>query len=193
MTRNRLLLGAAILIVVLGIIAYVFLNGRTSSQWLAQTEVQNFDNWRYTSSFFPSGNEDNTAGVCVDVGSWDNICTLRVEIWHEEGFHLDEISFTFDPMYPDAFSYKTPGGGPWPPVQLGQTSGGKGVVYSIADTGFMGTGTMTFEFVIQENLLGTLGVVPERVRLHVEFSMHKSGFLSKTTERADGDISFTIP
>lgn len=195
-TKTRVwLAAAAIMVVLLGVLGYVLLGGRYGTRELSQAEVQKDPEVigaRYSVDFL-SGNGNRVANAYVAVGAWDNVCTIHVEIWHEEGTIVDEISFTFAPIFYDALSLKTPGGYPWPLAQFQQTRDSRGVIYSIPDAGFQGTGTMNFEFYMRNDIIASLGGLEDQVRLHVDFTMHRDGVLKATRQHAEGEICIEIP
>jgi len=80
-------------------------------------------------------------------------------------------------------------------AQFQNTSTGRGVIYSIPDAGFQGTGTMNFEFYIRKDILSLDPVDPpaEQIRLHVDLTMHRDETLRKTKQHGEGDIYFQIP
>lgn len=178
-----------VLVALLGVVGCISVNG---TEELSQTEVQNQDNWTYTSSFL-SNDGTREAGAFVVVGSSDNICTVKLEIWHEEGTDVDGISLTFDPMLSDALAFLTPGGYPSPLAQFQRTPDGHGVIYSIPHAGFQGTGTMVFEFLVRKYMVSFDASPEDRIRLHIDFTMHSGGTFSKTTKHGEGDIYFQIP
>jgi hypothetical protein len=183
------LVAVMVLVVLLGVVGCISVSG---TEELSQTEVQNRDNWTYTSNFL-SDDGTREAGAYVVVGSSDNICTVKLEIWHEEGTDVDEISLTFDPMLTDALAFLAPGGYPWPLAQFERTTDGEGVIYSIPHAGFQGTGTMVFEFLIRKYIVSMVASPENQIRLHIDFTMHNGGTFSKTTKHGEGDIYFKIP
>jgi len=181
------LVAATVLVVLLGVVGCVSISG---TQELSQEEVREEADY-YALDFFSDG--ARVVGAYLVVGSWDNISTVKLEIWHEEGADVDEISLTFDPMSSHALALQTPGGYPSPLARFQRATDGRGVIYSIPDVGSQGKGTMTFEFYIRENVLASLNPDTDQIRLHIDFTMHKGGTFSKTTQHGEGDISFKIP
>jgi hypothetical protein len=188
-TKTRAwLVAATVLVVLLGVVGCVSISG---THELSQTEVQNQDNWTYTSNFL-SDDGTREAGAYLVVGSSDNICTVKLEIWHEEGTDVDEISLTFDPMLTDALAFLAPGGYPWPLARFQRTTDGQGVIYSIPHAGFQGTGTMVFEFMIRKYIVSLVASPEDPIRLHIDFIMHKGGTFSRASQHAEGDIFLKI-
>jgi len=190
------LVAAAVLVVLLGVLAYILLSGRYSTQQLSQAEVQEHPEvigGSYASDFLAGKDGSRVADAYVVVGSYDNICSIVVSIWHKEGTIVDEISLEFNPLQPpEALALVTPGG--YSPLgQLQSTSDGKGVIYSIPDTGLLGTGTMNFQFLLREDMLGSVTSPADQISLHVDFTMHRDGGLKPTRQHAEGDIYFKIP
>ena len=188
------LVAAAVLVVLLGVLGYVLIgyfltSSRYGLQELSQAEVrEDLQGDSYALDFL-SRDDVRVAGIYVRVNSWENISTMLVEIWHEEGSEIDKISLTFDPMFYDALFLKAPRES-WPLAQFG-TDGTK-VIYSIPDAGFLGTGTMLLEFCIRKDIL-SLNPPAGQVCLHVDFTMHRDDILSKTKQHGEGDIFFEIP
>jgi len=184
-TKTRFV-AVMVLVALLGVVGCISVSG---TEELSQTEIQHQDNWTYTSSFL-SSDGTREAGAYVVVGSSDNTCTVKLEIWHEEGTDVDEISLTFDPMLSDALALLTPGGYPSPLARFERTTDGQGVIYTIPHAGFQGTGTMVFGFLIRKYLVAS----PEdQTRLHIDFTVHNGGTFSNTTKNGEGDIYFRIP
>jgi hypothetical protein len=192
-TTRALLVAAVVLVALLGALGYVLLGGRYSTRELSQAEVRKQPQTigaDYTSDFLSGKDGSRVANVYVVVGCWDNICTILVQIWHEEGTTVDEISLKFDPIYHGALSLKARGG-LWPLAQFG--ADGTGVIYSIPDAGFQGTGTMNFEFCIRKDILASVASPADEISLHVDFTMHRDGVLKATRQHAEGDIYLGVP
>ena len=190
------LAAAAVMVVLLGVLGYVLLSGWYSTRELSQAEVERQPETigaDYALDFLSGADGSRVANAYVVVGCWENVCSVRVSIWHEEGAEVDGISLTFAPMSCDALALKTPDGYPWPLAQLQKTTDGRGVIYSIPDAGFQGTGTMNFEFYIRKDILGSVNSPADQIRLHVDFTMHRDGVLKVTKQHAEGDICFEIP
>jgi len=189
--RGAWVAAAMALALLLGVAGCVFASG---TEELSQDLVQNPEDGTYTSLFF---SEAEDVGVVVAdaflvVGCWENLCTISLDIWHEEGTVVDEISLEFDPLQPyDALALQTPGGYPWPLAQFQHTP--SGVIYSIPDLGFQGTGTMRFEFLLGSDALLSVDSAADQVCLHIDFSMHKGGTWNRTIQHGEGTICFLIP
>ena len=189
-TKSRAwLLAATVLVLLLGVVGCISISGTTE---LSQTEVQQQDDWTYASNFL-SGDGTREAGAYVVVSASENICTVKLEIWHEENTDVDEISLTFDPMLTDALAFLAPGGYPWPLARFQRTTDGQGVIYSIPHAGFQGTGTMVFEFMIRKYMVSLVASPEDQIRLHIDFTMHEGGTFSRTRQHGEGDIYFQIP
>jgi hypothetical protein len=182
------LVAATVLVVLLGVVGCVSISG---TKELSKAEVREEADG-YVLDFL-SGDGTREAHAYLVVGSWDNICTVKLDICHEEDTDVDEISLTFAPMFSDALALQTPGGYPSPLARFERTTDGQGVIYRIPHAGFQGTGTMDFEFYIRKGILESLDMFPEQVRLHVDFTIHKGGTFAKTTQHGEGDIYFQIP
>jgi hypothetical protein len=190
------LLAAVVLVALLGVVGYVLIGARYSTRELSQAEVHKQPQTigaDYVLDFLSGTDGSRVANAYVVVGSWENVCSVQVSIWHEEGTTVDEISLTFDPILRDALALQTPGGYPWPLAEFQATQDGRGVIYNIPDAGFQGTGTMNFEFYIRKDILASAATVEDQVCLHVDFAMHKDGILRETKQHAEGDICFEIP
>ncbi len=195
-TKTRVwLITVMVSVAALAVLGYVFLSGRYSTQELSQAEVQKQPEVigaRYALDFLAGTDRSRVANAYV-VGSWEKICTVQISIWHEKGTIVDEVSFTFASIYYDALSLKTPDGYPWPLAQFQKTTDGEGVIYSIPDAGFQGTGTMDFKFYIRKDILGSIASHADEISMHVDFTMHRNGILKATKQHAEGDIRFMIP
>ena len=91
------LVAAAVLVVLLGVLGYVLIgyvltSSRYGLQELSQAEVrEDLQGDSYALDFL-SRDDVRVAGIYVRVNSWENISTMLVEIWHEEGSEIDKIS-----------------------------------------------------------------------------------------------------
>jgi len=183
------LVAATVVAMLLGDVGCISISG---AQELSQTEVQHQDNWTYTSNFL-SRDGAREAVAYLNVGGSDNICSVKLEIWHEEGTTLDELSLEFNPLQlPEALALVATGASSVL-AKLQQEPDGTGVKYSLPDTGFQGCCTMVFEFLIRKDILGSVSSPEDQMRLHIDFTMHKGGTFSKTTQHGEGDIYFQIP
>jgi hypothetical protein len=78
-----------------------------------------------------------------------NEIPVTVSISHEWGTDLKslELIFSSNPVLSVALGVLE--GSPWPPVQFQHTSDGTGVLFNVADLGFMGTATVTLNFLVE--------------------------------------------
>ena len=192
------LVPAAVLVVLLGFLGCDVISSRYSTQQLSQTEVQEYPDglggYIYVSDFLAGNDGSPVASADVFVGSWNFFCTIVLEVSHEEGTTVDEISLEFNPLQPcDALALETPEGYPSPLAKYQSTSDGNGVIYSIPDAGSLGTGTMNFTFLLRKDVLSSVASPADPICLHVNFTMHRDGGLIVPKQHAEGDIYFKIP
>lgn len=116
---------------------------------------------------------------------------ILVSIWHAEDTELDQIALKFS-MYPDhiAMFLEAPQSS-WPKAQFRKTDDGKGVVYSVEDLGFFGTGTVTMNFVMTQFSHSISS--QNNLQFTVEFSMHRKTFLQLTSLKAYATLDIPIP
>lgn len=189
MKTKAWLVATTVVVLLLGAVGCISISG---AQELSQTEVQHQDHWTYTSNFL-SRDGTRKASAYLIVGGSDNICSVKLEIWHEEGTTVDELSLEFNPLQqPEALALVATGASSVL-AKLQQTPDGTGVKYSLPDTGFQGCCTMVFEFLIRKDLLGGIASPEDQMRLHIDFTMQEGGTFSKTTQHGEGDIYFRIP
>jgi hypothetical protein len=192
------LVPAALLVVLLGVLGYDVISSRYSTQQLSHTEVQEYpeggSGYIYVSDFLAGNDESRVASADLFVRSWDNVCTIVLELSHEEGTTLDEISLEFNPLQPcDALALETPEEYPSPLAKYQSTSDGHGVIYSIPDAGSVGKGTMHFEFLLRKDILSSVVSPADPICLHINFNMHRDGGLIVPKQHAEVDIHFKIP
>ncbi|MCX5999008.1 MAG: hypothetical protein NTU41_05285 [Chloroflexi bacterium] len=114
-------------------------------------------------------------------------------MWHEEGTKIDGISLRFNPLQvTDALSVQAYQSGDYPAMVFRGTYD-EGVLYRIDDLGFYGEGTLTFQFVLQKDLLYGLSSQPDEIWLDVDFGMQSSGVFKFSRQHAEGSICLQIP
>jgi hypothetical protein len=79
----------------------------------------------------------------------------------------------------------------WPETQFRHTDDSRGVVYSVGDLGFFGTGTLTLNFMLAQFSQPTNS--EDNLQFMVEFSMHKKEFLQLTSLKAYATLNIPIP
>ena len=113
---------------------------------------------------------------------------MTIQLWHQENTELDSISLKFNMLQPaSALLLAPPEGYPWPPFEYQRTPDGSGVVVNVPDFGPLGTGTVTFEFLLRPSIL--IKPLPVgQLRLDISFSMHREGLLKLTKQEAKTTI-----
>ena len=191
------LIAGAVLVVVLVLLGYILFSGKVYiTQDLRPGEVQvptTPGDW-YAMDFLSGKDGSRVATAAVSVYSYENICYIWVSLWHEEGTAVDEISLGFNPVQPpDALAVGAPEGYPYPLAEFQRTTDGSGVIYSIPNAGFQGTGTLNFHFWLRKDVLTSLSSPGDQLHLHIDFTMHHGGILKMTRQHTEGDFYFGIP
>lgn len=116
---------------------------------------------------------------------------ILVSIWHAEDTELDSLTLRFS-MSPNIITlYLEAPQSAWPETQFRQTDDAKGIIYSVEDLGFYGTGSVTLHFImIQFSMSMNL---QNSLQFTVEFSMHKKTFLQLTSLKAYTTTYIPIP
>ena len=153
-------------------------------------DASQVDNTSYTLLFYDDGGVVAKASIRVECH--DNLCSMKVEVWHEEGTEMDSMSLEFTPVQNHgAMALVNPGGYSGPAAEFHATSDG-GVIYTVPDLGFSGRGTVGFEFLLRKYWLD-LPLQDIEIYLKVNLAMHKTGRLTSTVQRAEGEICLEIP
>ena len=82
----------------------------------------------------------------------ENMTSIRLSVWHEEGTHLDSLQVSFVPSilhHPFHVYLETPPGGKW--TQIDTESSGEKQVFTFPGLGVYGSGTLTLEFLVRRS------------------------------------------
>lgn len=115
---------------------------------------------------------------------------IYISIPHSEDTELDSMTLTFS-MNPNYLPIYMEAPQPaWPETLFSHTDGNLGVVYSVKDLGFYGTGTVTLHFIMIRTFQYTN---PESsLTLELEFSAHKKTLIQLTSLTAHTILYFPI-
>ena len=163
-----------------------------SSPLLIMTErlrVEQFQNdgLGYGAKVFDSGGND-FAHPYLRIPSEFSTSPTHVlfSIWHAEGTKLDSLTLVFSSNDMFSMSLIAPRGHPWPRTDFYKTSDGKGVILDIPNLEFLGEGTVTLEFFL-EQYSDHLDL-----NIHVRFSLHKKPPFSFTRYTADSSLNVAV-
>ncbi|MDM7912782.1 MAG: hypothetical protein QUS09_06765 [Methanotrichaceae archaeon] len=146
----------------------------------------------YLLHFYQDGGGGVVATASVRVEYSDNLglCSMKVDVTHDESTEIDRISLEFSPVKtPEAVALVTPEGYSWPRAEYHATE--EGIICTIADLGSIGRGTVGFEFLVRKYFLG-LPLQDNKINLRVNLATHETGRLVSAVQRGEGEIGLEI-
>ena len=188
------LIATVFILSVAGLLAYVSFSGNvyplTDNLAHAVTIPDQEDMNSYLLAFFEGDEDTKIASAYVRVGQEvDGRYSMMVEIWHDEDTHLDSLSLVFAMQQPlPAMALVAPPSSCWPSLEFHPTADGRSMLLDIPHFGFLGTGTVEFNF-----LLGLYPPSPDQLTLNISLSLHKTDTSVKLTKlEADGSMEIQL-
>lgn len=142
-------------------------------------------------------NEDESVTLAADVRIYqldNNMYGLSVRSSHTEGVDtkLDSLDLTLNVArrsLPEV-ALRTPGGHPWEPIHLQQTTDGQGVTLEVPDLGFQGTGTVSLDFLVGPYQPDD---IPESIWVDFNAGLHREERIQLTSYEADSLVEVPMP
>jgi hypothetical protein len=172
--------------------------------WASGTERFIFSQDLHVEEFKSLGNNDYAADVTDSGTRIANIYVrmdqppansthvpILLSVWHEEDTEIDSVSLEFStyPNYVTMYLEAQQGG--FPETEFHRSHDAKGVICSVKDLGFYGTGTVEMNFILVQFPQYTYS--QNELQLTAEFSMHRKTFLQLTSLKVQTIVDITIP
>lgn len=190
-----LLVVLAVIICVGGPLAYVIFSGHVYlfKEDLTYTAEKDNNDDEYVVKFY-KGDEDNEenyiANANIEVEKrFNDRNWIRVSVWHSEDTHLDAMSLVFHTQQiQPAITLKAPNGS-WAFIEFHHAAEAKDVIFDIPRLGFLGVGTVVYEFYV-----GPYPLPPDQIILDVNLKLHNTEDVVKITKQeAKGSVEIELP
>jgi hypothetical protein len=188
--RRRFRIVIVVLIVIAALVSsiLVYASATNTHFFSRDLQVTDFvvDGYSYAANISDSGVLVGGLSFRIE-HSVANLTSNRIQfsIWHTDSSQLDSMTLRFSTepyviaLYLEASSYD------WPGARF--TRDNLGVVYSVPNIGWYGSGTVTLDFILDSY------EQPPNLGFTADFSMHMNAFLQLTSLKANAHLYTPIP